>query len=904
MNIMILRILSGLMMLAAMNFATGAGSSVTTVSKVGLAMETKAEVKDVKAGKGSKAEAKADKAGKNVKTEAKDAKTGSKGAKGKKAKGKSSAETCASPAAKPAPLHAYDRFKKNVVNTTSGEFGKLHKNKKNQVFLELPITSLGSRFLIGATVSEVSHPASISIGYRFKKPICVTIEKQDSVIVIAKPDAGASIAEEEMAAALSRSYIPQTYMRIPVTALSKDSSSVVFDISALLKDFKPSSREVSISAKSYSHFGAMKVFSDNASVKMYDNVDINRTLSIFKVKTGEVTVGTTVSILKLPQDLMKPRVQDIRVGVFSTSGTNGKPKYELGTSTDGLKSYRLANRWRLEPADEKAWLEGKTVEVKQPIVWYVDNSFPSKWIPSIKKGILRWNAAFEFIGLKNVMQARDFPTPEEDPEFDPDNVKYNCIRYVPNATMNAMGPSWVDPVTGEILCASVLVYNDVIRLINNWRFIQTAQVDERVRTCKMPDDIVDESLAYVIAHEVGHTLGMMHNMAASASFPVDSLRSPSFTAIYGTTSSIMDYARFNYVAQPGDKGVHLTPPNLGIYDYYVIDWLYRPVPQAKNMWEEAEIASKTIEAVRGNKEFRYGAQQILDIYDPSCLSEDLGDDPVKAGNYGISNLKYILPNINEWLKEDEDWSLRQNMYSRFASQCYGYLTNVMWQVGGVYLNNYWQGADQPTVTPLDKKVQKQSLKWLIGQLRDLDWLDYRPLTSHFTLSTPMSNKLCALTAEKLATVIPSHVILSSSYAPGADKAYSITDYYGDLYAEVFKTSLAGKTLTSSEKTLQREIVRALAKPVNTMGKTKTKALAEDEMTELDFGQYSEEELREAMEPYQDKVNISSIDETEGCNTALLLKVKELSDRMRKTAPVADKAHYELLYQTARNSLDK
>lgn len=254
-----------------------------------------------------------------------------------------------------------------------------------------------------------------------------------------------------------------------------------------------------------------------------------------------------------------------------------------------------------------------------------------------------------------------------------------------------MGPSWVDPRSGEILNASVYLYHDVIKLLNNWIFIQTAQADKRVRHKIIPREVMDDALRYVVSHEVGHCLGFMHNMSASSVIPVDSLRSPSFTQKHGTTTSIMDYARFNYVAQPGDmeRGVRMMPPRFGLYDDYLIRWNYTPVPEAKTEEEEYAITSKWITDLSGDPIYRYGKQQ-SDILDPRSQTEDLGDDAVKATQYGVKNLKYILANLNQWLdKEDNDYKHRSAIYDGIIMQYLTYMLHVYHNIGGIYLHENW-----------------------------------------------------------------------------------------------------------------------------------------------------------------------------------------------------------------------
>ena len=822
-------------------------------------------------------------------------------------KKKKKAQTEATAAQKPAPKKkqtSYQKLMKEVADSSKSSTFRLYRTSKDKIYMGFPRNMMGRRMLVGSTITATSNPAYLNVGYKYVKPTYFQIDLKDSLVVLSVPGANATSSDPGMQTALERSYIPKVLRRIAVQATSKDSSEVIFEVTPLINSVAPKGKDFSLTKaadEKSTWFSDLKAFNDNASVKVHSNVDFTKTFLMLKGKVGSGSMAYTVSFMLLPENPMPARVQDSRIGVFPVGPGEGSVKYNLTSAEDGFKGYVLASRWRLELSDTTAWKNGQKVTVRNPIVWYVDNSFPEAWKAPIKTGVLAWNHAFEAIGLKDVMQVRDFPTAEEDPQFDPDNLKYSCIRYVPDATMNAMGPSWVDPVTGEILNASVLVYNDVIKLINNWRFVQTAQVDEKVRAVKMPQDIIDESLVYVISHEIGHTLGLMHNMGASSAYPTDSLRNAAFTAKYGTTPSIMDYARFNYVAQPGDKGVKLVPPSLGVYDEYAIKWLYTPVIGAKDIWEEAEIAGKIIEAKAGDPLYRYGAQQMATSaaygsYDPSARTEDLGDDPIKSSDYGIRNLKYILPRMNEWIgADDEDFTHRGDLYTQLTNQYYRYIGNVMAQVGGIYLNNVKDGSAVKPSVPVARKVQRASLKWVVAQLRSSSWINEPSVTSNLPLAAPQSNKICAAVAKSLASTVPTNVMLSSA-VPGVAGPYTVKEYYDDLYAEVFASSIAGRRLASEEKTLQREVLTASSKDVKSV---LSKSFAEE--TEADehlggqdwcgFEDYS---LGEGQSPFQKAVRVQTIDESDGCRIVFLNKVKALASSRRSSAPSEDRAHYEYL----------
>ena len=354
------------------------------------------------------------------------------------------------------------------------------------------------------------------------------------------------------------------------------------------------------------------------------------------------------------------------------------------------------------------------------------------------------------------------------------------------------------------------MYHNGIKLVQDWRFLHTAAVDSDVRKVVLDDEIIGDCIRYVVSHEVGHCLALMHNMSASAAIPVYSLRSPSFTQKYGTTYSIMDYARNNYVAQPGDKekGVRLTPPELGLYDMFSISWLYRPLLDAKTPEDEVPTLSKWISEKSGNLAYRYGKQQFRTRLDPSSVEEDLGDDAMKAGVYGIKNLKIILANLNGWVgKDDPDYRFRLNMYNEVIYQYFRYLNNVLMNIGGIYMNERYDGDVLPSYTVVPRKDQRRAVKFLLDQMKDMDWLDAKEMQEGYPLR---GNIASYLQDEIFFAMIKQigNVMICASKSLGED-VYTAEDYMKDIYDYVWAPTQQGKTLTSIEKLMQINLLTTI-----------------------------------------------------------------------------------------------
>ncbi len=610
------------------------------------------------------------------------------------------------------PIKDYDKVITKDAVTDEGLF-KVHKIK-DKYFFEIPDSLLNKDMLLVSRISKL--PSGLGGGYvnagsETNEQMIEWQRFQDKILI--KVKSYNAIATDSLPINISvraNNYEPTLYA-FDIAAFNKDSTSTVIDVTKFYSsDVKAISGLSSGMREAYKVKNLDESRSFITSAKSFPlNIEVVQDFTYNAGKppiheaTETISLQMNQSMILLPSKRMQPRIADPRVGWFTVS------QYDY--SSEALKSDEKTyiRRWRLEPNDPEAYAKGELVEPIKPIIYYLDPATPVKLRKYIKQGIEDWQAAFETAGFKNAIIAKDPPTIEEDPEFSPEDVRYSVIRYVASTTRNATGPSVSDPRTGEIIESDVIWYHNHLRSYRNRYLLETAAANPSARTLDTSDEEIGEMMRMVIAHEVGHALGFPHNMAASNAYDVESYRNGEFTQANGIAATIMDYARYNYIAQPGDTNIRFIR-QLGPYDHYAVNWGYRLVPNATTEGELATLNSWVMEKA-SDPRFKYGKQSSR--YDPSSQTEDIGNNSMKASDYGLKNLKYVAENLQAWTSDKtNDYTDLKELQGEMLGVWSRYVGHVATHIGGVYEDTKKPNQEGVIYIPAPKAQQQEAMAWM------------------------------------------------------------------------------------------------------------------------------------------------------------------------------------------------
>lgn len=717
-------------------------------------------------------------------------------------------------------IKGYENHLKDCVASDSTGLMIMHRTK-DKVLVEFPVRLLEKEMLLASSIINISDNGEGVVG-QFTSPEVMfrfvrNGKKLEARMMTNQPLMREETGKEGVASSLLKSASGGVYKSFKIEAFAKDSSSVLVNLAPLFLEhsdysnpfssYAPNSMYGMVTRKfrcdtSRSFLKDIHSYPDNISVTCVLGYDVDYTAfgTITMQRNIPVTVTAARMLVLLPETPMDIRYANQKVN------TAFLVRKQYVDEMSPLKSTHLVKRWRLEPSDKAAFKRGEKVEPKKPIVFYIDTLMPDSWKPYIKEGVEEWNKSFEKIGYLNAVQAKEWP---KGTDFSSSNIRHSSICYAPDWMYMAQTSMHTDPRTGEILNASVYIHHNFLSLLYSGRCTQTMASDPTARTLTLSEKQMGELLKVGIAQQVGRCLGLTDNMGASYHYPVDSLRSAEFTRQHGLTASVMDNIMCNYIAQPEDveKGAVLVQPGIGPYDYFPIRYLYAPVVADKPE-KELVTLNKWVEDAYTAHEYHYGPrQEFYALYDPTALYWDLGDDPFKAADYQIQNLKISIANFMKWYaKEDYDISRRAELYASLIKLFTNRAMELSFWIGGLYLDEGKEGIS----FPVSKEMQQKALNYLVKMSMDLDWLTNAEVKSSLELQDLIVDK----TRKYIFQLLFDRIRYVALCSEKSDGEYSVKNYMDDIHSIVWKGVLQNRVLTNTEMLYQNAFIDYLVKNIS------------------------------------------------------------------------------------------
>ena len=721
---------------------------------------------------------------------------------------KSKKATPAAAAPKPKSKNGIKPYKQVITTEAKSDDGlfTVHQVGKDY-FYELPFDLLEKDLLWVTRIAQI--PSGLGGGYvnagsKTNEQVVHWTRFQNKILLKVKSFTNVADSTKAISASVKVNNYEPMLFAFDIKAFSPDSTAAVIDVTKLFSTDVPAIS--GLPARMRRQYKVKRLDASRSfinSIHSYpQNIEVKQDFTFIaseppsQARTESISLQVNQSMILLPEEPMQPRLYDPRVGFFTVSQTD--------FSSPELKADRKTyiRRWRLEPKDPEAYARGELVEPVKPIVYYLDPGTPENLKEYIKQGIEDWQKPFETAGFKNAILAKDAPTKEEDPEFSPEDIRYSVVRYVASTTRNAVGPSVSDPRSGEIIESDIIWYHNHLRSYRNRYLLETGAANPSARTLNTPDEEIGEMMRMVIAHEVGHALGFPHNMAASFAYPVESYRDGAFTQKMGIAASIMDYARYNYIAQPGDQNIRFIR-QMGPYDHYATNWGYRLIPDADSPEAEKSTLNEWIMAKAGDAKFKFGRQSSR--FDPQSQTECIGDDAIAASTYGIKNLKYVAQNLPAWTSEQtNNYGDLEELYGELLGVYSRYMGHVTTHIGGVYENIRTPEQGGVIYQPETREKQQQAMAFLNRELwQTPEWL-VRPEILQNIDHAGYFEKVRRLQSRQLSSLMSFDRIgrLIDAETLGGSR-YSALAFFRELRSNIWSEANSGKAPDLYRRNLQR-----------------------------------------------------------------------------------------------------